>query len=106
MQKIIQNPSNLEKLAKEKYAVPPFLMMENAARALADFVLDFEPSSILILCGKGNNGGDGYAVARLLQDKCEVSILKIEDPAAEEAKAQGQQRVMPEHVIQAANNIL
>ena len=70
MQKIFQNPSNLEQLAKSQYAIPPFLMMENAARALADFILDFSPEKLVILCGKGNNGGDGYAVARLLQDKC------------------------------------
>ena len=88
MQKIFQNPSDLEKLAKAQYAVPQFLMMENAARGLADFILDFTPESVLILCGKGNNGGDGYAVARLLQDKCEVTILKTEDPSAEEARAQ------------------
>ena len=88
MQKIFQNPSDLEKLAKAQYAVPQFLMMENAARGLADFILDFTPESVLILCGKGNNGGDGYAVARLLQDKCEVTILKTEEPTAEEARAQ------------------
>ena len=88
MQKVFQNPSEIEKLAKEKYAVPQFLMMENAARALSDFILDFSPEQVLILCGKGNNGGDGYAVARLLQDKCDVTILKIEEPKAEEAKAQ------------------
>ena len=88
MQKIFQNPSNLEQLAKSQYAIPPFLMMENAARALADFILDFSPEKLVILCGKGNNGGDGYAVARLLQDKCQVSIISLEQPAAEEAKAQ------------------
>ena len=88
MEKVFSNPSELEKSAKEKYGIPPFLMMENAAKALADFVFDFEPASILILCGKGNNGGDGYALARLLQDKCEVSLLSLEEPAAEEAKTQ------------------
>ena len=88
MQKIYQNPSNLEKVAKAQYCIPPFLMMENAARALADFILDFAPETVLILCGKGNNGGDGYALARLLQNKCQVSIISIEDPAAEEARAQ------------------
>ena len=88
MQKVFQNPSELEALAKSKYAIPPFLMMENAARGLADFILDFAPESVLILCGKGNNGGDGYAAARFLQDKCEVTLVSLEAPAAEEAKAQ------------------
>lgn len=90
MQKIFTcaQASLLEKSAKEAYALPDFLMMENAARALADFILDFAPEQVLILCGKGNNGGDGYAVARLLQDKCKVSIIAVEPPAAKEAKAQ------------------
>ena len=88
MQKIFFKPSELENLAKKQYAVPQFLMMENAARGLADFILDFAPEKVLILCGKGNNGGDGYAAARLLQDKCQVEIITVEPPAAEEAKAQ------------------
>ena len=88
MQKIFQNPSNLEQLAKSQYAIPPFLMMENAARALADFILSLKPEKVLILCGKGNNGGDGYALARLLQNRCQVCLLCLEAPAAEEAKVQ------------------
>ena len=88
MQKVFSNPAELEKLVKEKYAVPEFLMMENAARAMADFILDFAPERVVILCGKGNNGGDGYAVARLLHNKCEVSVISVEPPAAEEARAQ------------------
>ncbi len=88
MQKIFAHPAELEKLTKEKYAIPPFLMMENAAKALANFILDFSPEHVVILCGKGNNGGDGYAVARLLQNKCEITIVKIEDVTADEAKIQ------------------
>ena len=90
MQKIFAHPAELEKLTKEKYAIPPFLMMENAAKELADFILDFSPKHVVILCGKGNNGGDGYAVARLLQNKCEITIVKIEDVTADEAKIQYQ----------------
>ncbi len=88
MQKVFSNPAEIEKLAKEQYALPQFLMMENAAKGIAEFILDFAPEHVLILCGKGNNGGDGYAVARLLQGKCEVTVISIEAPAAEEAKAQ------------------
>ena len=88
MQKVFNNPAEIEKLAKEQYVVPQFLMMENAAKGIADFILDFTPEHVLILCGKGNNGGDGYATARLLQGKCEVSVISIEPPATEEAKAQ------------------
>ena len=90
MQKIFtcSQAANLEKASKEKYALPPFLMMENAAAAMAEFILDFSPEKLLILCGKGNNGGDGYALARLLQNKVDITLLAVEAPAAEEAKAQ------------------
>ncbi|NQS78063.1 MAG: bifunctional ADP-dependent NAD(P)H-hydrate dehydratase/NAD(P)H-hydrate epimerase, partial [Methanoculleus bourgensis] len=33
-------------------------MMESAGRALVDTILTYNPSRVLILCGKGNNGGD------------------------------------------------
>jgi len=82
--------SELEKTAKENFAIPPFLMMENAAKAMADFILSQKAlsSSALIVCGKGNNGGDGYALARLLQGKVNVTVFAIEEPSAAEAKAQ------------------
>lgn len=89
---VFANPSELEKQAKEKYAIPPFLMMENAARKMADFIISrlssFRDSSVLIICGKGNNGGDGYALARLLQGTLNVSIICIEAPSAKEATVQ------------------
>ncbi len=97
MQKIFscRQAAELEKLAKENFAIPPFLMMENAAKAMADFVeeksvagQDEVCKSVLIVCGKGNNGGDGYALARLLQDKFDVTVAALEPPTADEAKAQ------------------
>lgn len=85
---VYANPSELEKAAKEKYAVPQFIMMENAAKAMADFILEHCSGSVVIACGKGNNGGDGYALARLLQYKLEVIVLCIEETAATEARGQ------------------
>jgi ADP-dependent NAD(P)H-hydrate dehydratase / NAD(P)H-hydrate epimerase len=41
-------------------------LMESAGRGLADYVLASGPDQVLILCGKGNNGGDGMVAARHL----------------------------------------
>ena len=43
-------------------------LMESAGRALAQSARGGDPSRVLILCGKGNNGGDGMVAARHLQD--------------------------------------
>jgi hydroxyethylthiazole kinase-like uncharacterized protein yjeF len=53
-------------------------LMESAGRALADEVLLFEPARVLILCGKGNNGGDGMVAARHLQRGVETSVLYLD----------------------------
>src|SRR5437899_3231837 len=53
--------------------VPGIALMENAAHRVAEALdREFEPLSgqkIVILCGKGNNGGDGLALARILKEQ-------------------------------------
>ena len=56
----------------EKIGVPSAVLMERAALAAADEVLSLRGDSdgaVLILCGSGNNGGDGFACARILHMK-------------------------------------
>ncbi len=50
------------------FKVPSIVLMERAAMAVRDVVLERFPDArrILVICGSGNNGGDGYAAARLL----------------------------------------
>jgi NAD(P)H-hydrate epimerase len=61
----------IDRLAVEKYHVPSILLMENAARSFVDAVRDDLPTSgeIGVLCGGGNNGGDGLAIARHLRNR-------------------------------------
>jgi NAD(P)H-hydrate epimerase len=67
----------------EDLGVPSLTLMENAATGVADALRDSFPEArrILILCGRGNNGGDGLAAARLLADgDLEVKVLLFADP--------------------------
>jgi len=56
----------------ETLGIPSQVLMERAARKAAAFLLSradlFPVGRILLLCGSGNNGGDGFAMARLLSD--------------------------------------
>src|SRR4028119_2134446 len=59
-----------DRAAIEDYGIPGIVLMENAALRVVEFLEHkFAPLSekrIVVLCGKGNNGGDGLAIARHL----------------------------------------
>lgn len=66
----------------KKYKMPGLTLMENAARALAEKALEMpalnSPAEVCIVCGPGNNGGDGLAAARLLKGRgCEVQVFLL-----------------------------
>jgi len=61
----------IDRLTTERYDIPSLTLMENAATAVTRAVTahlagNLTGKRILVLCGKGNNGGDGAAAARLL----------------------------------------
>ena len=58
----------IDRIAIDQYKIPGILLMENAGRGAAEVIHQFAPTGLVtILSGKGNNGGDGYVVARHLQ---------------------------------------
>lgn len=58
----------VDKIAIETYGIPGVVLMENAGRGAAEIIDRLAPPGpIVILCGSGNNAGDGYVVARHLQ---------------------------------------
>jgi NAD(P)H-hydrate epimerase len=58
-----------DRWAIEEQGIPGLELMERAGQGLADLVLAVAPDGpVAVVCGKGNNGGDGYVAARLLRD--------------------------------------
>ena len=65
----------LDARAVAEWKIPSLLLMENAGRGLAEVFLanaarlngDVSPRRVLICCGKGNNGGDGFVLFRRLE---------------------------------------
>jgi hydroxyethylthiazole kinase-like uncharacterized protein yjeF len=65
--------------ASSAAGVPTRTLMENAGRAVADAIAQrFTPRRTLVVCGPGNNGGDGWAAARILKEMgWPVSVLTL-----------------------------
>jgi NAD(P)H-hydrate epimerase len=73
----------LDRIAIEEKAVPGYQLMCRAGQALADCVQRCWPAArqVCVLCGPGNNGGDGYVLARLLRDAgLQALVLFLADP--------------------------
>ena len=77
MQKVFYEVSSLDKNCYDNYGLSEDLLMEHAANAMLSFIdHNFEPHrSVLVVCGPGNNGADGIALARLLHGKYKVKML-------------------------------
>ena len=63
----------MDRLTTQRYGIPSLQLMENAGARVVEFLqmqfADLPRRRAVILCGKGNNGGDGLVVARLLKQK-------------------------------------
>ena len=90
MQKIFDEVNSLDKRCYEKFALSEDILMEHAASSMYDFIESkFEENkSILIVCGSGNNGADGIALARLLHKKYDVNLYFAKEPKSTMAKIQ------------------
>ena len=88
----------IDRLAIEELKIPGVVLMENAGRSVAeetlklateagllktrDGELQTQDLNIAVVCGGGNNGGDGYVVARHLYNAgCDVVVYAASDPA-------------------------
>lgn len=90
MKKIFDEVRSLDKRAIEEFHLTEDILMENASLGLKNYITKKfkKNSSILIVCGSGNNGADGISLARLLQNKFKVSLYLVNEPKTEIGKLQ------------------
>jgi NAD(P)H-hydrate epimerase len=87
-----QQVREVDRRAIQEYYIPGIVLMENASRAAADvaegMLRQTSGHIAMILCGGGNNGGDGLATARHLHNRqFQVMIALCTDPATYKADA-------------------
>jgi NAD(P)H-hydrate epimerase len=73
----------LDRRAIDEFAVPGIVLMENAGRGMAELLLSLGIAGpVVVCCGKGNNGGDGFVIARHLDNaRVPLRALLFADPA-------------------------
>ncbi|HLH03090.1 MAG TPA: NAD(P)H-hydrate dehydratase [Bryobacteraceae bacterium] len=90
---------DVDRLTIER-GIPGLILMENAASRVVDFLRENFPLDrlrVLIVCGKGNNGGDGFAIARQLftRSLCrELTVLELFEPATLSGDAAQNRRML------------
>lgn len=71
---------DVESYAINTIGVPSIVLMENAARGASDIIKEQKPKNVTVFAGKGNNGGDGLAIARhLISANIDTTIFFIGD---------------------------
>jgi NAD(P)H-hydrate epimerase len=86
----------LDRRAIEEYGIPGVVLMENAGRGAAELLRSLGVRGpVVICCGKGNNGGDGFVIARHLDGwQVPVKVLLFGEPEELTADAATNYRIL------------
>ena len=75
---------DVDKKAIEELKIPGILLMENAGRVVSEQAIEIidsiedETASVIVICGKGNNGGDGFVAARhLIENDIQTTVISL-----------------------------
>lgn len=73
---------DVDRRAIEEFGLPGVVLMENAGRGCVDWLEELGIAGRVVICaGKGNNGGDGFVIARHLENRgYDVRVLLFSDP--------------------------
>jgi ADP-dependent NAD(P)H-hydrate dehydratase / NAD(P)H-hydrate epimerase len=88
----------IDRATSERFGVPSITLMENAGAAVAEHTISHYQNAqkILVVCGKGNNGGDGFVAARHLHASGKsVQVILLADPAELKGDAAEMYRKLP-----------
>src|SRR5262249_25192909 len=81
----------LDRRATDEFGVQGIVLMENAGRGCAELLMKLNPEKkpVEIVCGPGNNGGDGFVIARVLEKsgyRCRVYLFARPNSLTGDAK--------------------
>ena len=90
MQKIFDEVGSLDARCYKEFGLSEDILMEHAANGMAAFIAHkfARESTVIVVCGSGNNGADGIACARLLHGEYDVGIYYAKEPKSAMAKLQ------------------
>jgi ADP-dependent NAD(P)H-hydrate dehydratase / NAD(P)H-hydrate epimerase len=100
----------IDRATSERFGVPSLTLMENAGAAVADYALAHYASAarIVVFCGKGNNGGDGFVAARRLRERgknVDVILLARSEDLRGDAAAMYSELPIPAVIVQSIDEL-
>ncbi len=93
----------IDRRTSESFWIPSLTLMENAGSSVAEFALSAYPSAKTfgVICGKGNNGGDGFVIARKLHEaRREVRVLLLADTTELRGDARSNHDKLPVQAVE------